>query len=642
MAASKMPMLSQDTVVDLVNRRTPEPLQASGAPHRQAPWLAVQQAAGNQALMRLLAAEREAGRAERAVRHLGDFPALSGSLPAGRPLPEAARAELEAGFGHDFGDVRVHTDEMSALSAQAAGARAYTVGEDIVFGPARYAPGTTEGKRVLAHELAHVVQQTRMDGPRTAPASAESEAQEAASTLISGGTPDIQCAAAGLQRDDLTDEDRRRRSSSQCPTGRCHEPVRPTAAGRTPLLGGDRGSAAPGWTPTLPQADLDMLRTWMEQQDQPGPAAEPGAHGAGDLPQHLPVGRAPFGLPAHRLPADLPVMQPPANMKAPPRIAQLGTRSKVIHVVDLIVPEYRFGPLGSTRMFSQAEPVAVHDVMINQPDPSAGYNFDTYLRTQTGQIVAAQHVSGTLFRVFMGTAECPGCHFGRGLVVDLHGQSFVTVMAQGMMNAMALSDAAAMLGGEGPVVLGGRGPVVPPGAGAEADEAALAASRRALRTPDDEFRDFQQMLKDEGATEFTSAGEPVTMQPHGGASEARQTLGVTGENQSMHGLPRSVGRNMPGYDPEAALTTLGERQLHTELDQPWKDAFQAMRRQGRTTASAQEIYNEVANSIESSSQLSSELKNTLKLRLHDEMFIEYGLTPGQQMTLPYRNIKPRL
>ena len=168
-----------------------------------------------------------------------------------------------------------------------------------------------------------------------------------------------------------------------------------------------------------------------------------------------------------------------------------------------------------------------------------------------------------------------------------------------------------------------------------------APTQRDARTPQDEFDDFTKLLQEEGSTGVTS-GEPVTMQPHGGAREARQLLDVTGdEAQSMHGLPRSVGKHMSGYDPNAALTTLGEKAMHTELDQPWKDAFQAMRHDGMTTASAQEVYDAVAGSIDSSTELSPGTKDTLKLRLLDEMFVEYGLQPGQQMTLPYPNIKPR-
>jgi Domain of unknown function (DUF4157) len=65
------------------------------------------------------------------------------------------------GIRHDFSGVRVHTDARAAESAQAVGAHAYTVGHNIVFGVGRFAPGSEEGRRLIAHELAHVVQQER-------------------------------------------------------------------------------------------------------------------------------------------------------------------------------------------------------------------------------------------------------------------------------------------------------------------------------------------------------------------------------------------------------------------------------------------------------------------------------------------------
>lgn len=77
----------------------------------------------------------------------------------GQPLDAATRAYMEPRFGHDFGNVRVHTDEQAAEAASGYHARAYTVGSDIVFGAQEYAPGTSEGQRLLAHELTHVVQQ---------------------------------------------------------------------------------------------------------------------------------------------------------------------------------------------------------------------------------------------------------------------------------------------------------------------------------------------------------------------------------------------------------------------------------------------------------------------------------------------------
>ena len=78
---------------------------------------------------------------------------------AGTPLDKGTRGFMESRFGHDFGQVRIHAGNGAAASARAVHARAYTLGRDIVFGANQYAPTTSEGRRLLAHELAHVVQQ---------------------------------------------------------------------------------------------------------------------------------------------------------------------------------------------------------------------------------------------------------------------------------------------------------------------------------------------------------------------------------------------------------------------------------------------------------------------------------------------------
>jgi hypothetical protein len=77
----------------------------------------------------------------------------------GQPLPTSVRAFFEPRFARDFSQVRVHADAPAAESAQSVQALAYTVGSDIVFGAGQYAPATTAGQRLLAHELTHVVQQ---------------------------------------------------------------------------------------------------------------------------------------------------------------------------------------------------------------------------------------------------------------------------------------------------------------------------------------------------------------------------------------------------------------------------------------------------------------------------------------------------
>ena len=78
----------------------------------------------------------------------------------GRPLDAATRAFMEPGLGRNFGHVQVHTDALAEQSATEIHARAYTVGRDIVFARNQFSPSTPEGKKLLAHELVHVVQQS--------------------------------------------------------------------------------------------------------------------------------------------------------------------------------------------------------------------------------------------------------------------------------------------------------------------------------------------------------------------------------------------------------------------------------------------------------------------------------------------------
>lgn len=81
----------------------------------------------------------------------------------GMELDPAVRSLMEPRFGRDFSKVRIHADGRGADSAQALMAQAYTVGNHVAFGSGKYAPHSLEGKRLLAHELAHTVQQSRAD-----------------------------------------------------------------------------------------------------------------------------------------------------------------------------------------------------------------------------------------------------------------------------------------------------------------------------------------------------------------------------------------------------------------------------------------------------------------------------------------------
>jgi hypothetical protein len=77
----------------------------------------------------------------------------------GQPLPGSVRSFFEHRLNSDFSFVRIHTDASTAITAKSLRAHAFTVGKDIVFAPGQYAPGTIQGKHLLAHELTHVVQQ---------------------------------------------------------------------------------------------------------------------------------------------------------------------------------------------------------------------------------------------------------------------------------------------------------------------------------------------------------------------------------------------------------------------------------------------------------------------------------------------------
>ena len=96
----------------------------------------------------------------------------------GRPLPTSTRAAMEERFGHDFSRVRIHADDAAARSADALAAQAFTVGPDIAFARGRFDPTTRPGLRLLAHELAHVVQQGA--GPGSGPVEVDGDTPDAA------------------------------------------------------------------------------------------------------------------------------------------------------------------------------------------------------------------------------------------------------------------------------------------------------------------------------------------------------------------------------------------------------------------------------------------------------------------------------
>jgi hypothetical protein len=132
----------------------------------------------------------------------------------GSALDESTRDFMESRLGADFSDVRVHTGAAATEAARSVQAHAYTVGSDVVFQDGQYNPASTDGRKLLAHELTHVVQQRSgpVDGT-PAPGGIsisdpsdrfEQAAEASAERAMSGETPGTQpgVAGAGVQREE--------------------------------------------------------------------------------------------------------------------------------------------------------------------------------------------------------------------------------------------------------------------------------------------------------------------------------------------------------------------------------------------------------------------------------------------------------
>ncbi len=134
---------------------------------------------------------------------IGQIPSIVNEVlrGPGRPLDSGMRAFMEPRFNHDFAHVRIHTDTKAAESAKAVNALAYTVGRDVVFGTGQYMPGTHTGRRLLAHELTHTIQQrgASLVGELSigdAYASGEVEADRIADAVLTGETATPRIATA--------------------------------------------------------------------------------------------------------------------------------------------------------------------------------------------------------------------------------------------------------------------------------------------------------------------------------------------------------------------------------------------------------------------------------------------------------------
>ncbi len=212
---------------DIDKRRAPKEMGGRAPPSGQTARAAAQDRLGNRAVLALLRHAQASAKtsAEPPQRTCAGGPececescARAPIASAGAPLPGSARRFFESRFGHDFGDVRVHTDTSADARARRLDAVAFTSGRDIHFAAGRYQPSTTVGRWVLAHELAHVAQQAGGPPSREGAAAdrderasdgehaAEWQAHETANSVIAGGrAPAIAADGRGVRTHLLTE-----------------------------------------------------------------------------------------------------------------------------------------------------------------------------------------------------------------------------------------------------------------------------------------------------------------------------------------------------------------------------------------------------------------------------------------------------
>lgn len=129
---------------------------------------AVARGVGNRAFTQIVARMRDGeGILDSGLVHPDVETAIAAARGGGRSLDRSLAESLESSMGEHLSDVRVHTDTAANALARAVSARAFTVGNDIFFASGEYQPGTSQGNQLVAHEVAHVLQQR--GAPSTGP-----------------------------------------------------------------------------------------------------------------------------------------------------------------------------------------------------------------------------------------------------------------------------------------------------------------------------------------------------------------------------------------------------------------------------------------------------------------------------------------
>ncbi len=559
-------------------------------------------------------------------RHSGDEaetgPDLAPDLVArilaqpGRALDLESRARLEAGFGTDLSGLRVHDGPLASRSAADLGARAWSAGRHIAFANGTFRPGTPAGDYLIAHEVAHVIQGGQM-----------LRRQSLVESLADGASKWYDKTKWAAYR------------------GMIHGLKAAKNAAIVPCR--QLVAHLNGATASVASALLDINDFMLDMAIALLLAIVGLAVGFAEGIVGLVTGllRLAYGLLKITVDYLKSLVGHPDDYRK--------DCAAIVAALTNLVPAIRqaFGDWLERYKHATLEEQVIMGAEI------------------VGQVVA-----------FIATFGAGGARAGKALTITV-GTGSVLGPEMAMARVVTIPAVATKTAAEAAIVTsqmmamqgsgGGSGPAPSandptPKQGTEVRRPGAAGPGPLVGATDQEIASAVDKM--EGAGEWLQLGE------HGGAKANREAVGVAGTDakqatlakpasgapmagpaahqaalqsstegvQSAHGFQQSLGRSLPGYDPDHALTRLMQRSEHTAMDQFWKDSFKAMRDAGRTKITAQEAFGITAELICRSASLSNGEKTSLILRLRDEMFLELELRREQILELPYANIKPAM
>jgi hypothetical protein len=610
----------------------------------------------------------------------------AGSASPGERLPSSTAAYFGARYGHDFSSVRVHADARAGAESAGLHARAFTVGSDIHFAPGRYDPHSADGQRLLAHELAHVVQQQGRPATGTTPdRSGEHAADDAAGRAIRGELARVDpCEVSGPQLQDESpaptlgvrfnaairagDWATAVRALEELPSSEAEAALavlEPTALARLRTAALELDPA--GVAPSSRAIDAALRGT----SPAPRPAVTAPSPAVGDvarLSSTQKLGRAWDHASAEIAPAlrhELQALFSPQSLVAMAAFAALFLAAQLTPA-GWVADALALTVLTISILFVG---MLVIDIVRDLVRFFGAINAtsDDELR-QAGSALARAIARGGVAIVIALLSKAlprrgpPGPTATAELVPAGAGNIRIPVRVQTIHQVPAAIPAHARYAA--------YAVMVPPGAAARAtgpEPESTSSSRggapsRSPRGPEiwDEITGELSLEPPgtgarggiRGAVQDAMAGGLVdtsgrprtvdlAVQPHSTAPVVRDVLGTSGaQSNSAHIAPTSFVRGVPGYGRGRALTTGLDPTVHGLFDS-WKAWARAQRRAGRTECTVGELYQQMIADIARIPETSmpQRTKNALAWRLEQE-FRELGLTMDSTLELPYRNIRP--